>query len=72
MNGTPAQGGMTYGSPTLVPLVGGSAGGGGGWSGVGAGAGRIRINTTSGNATLTGGTVSPDTTTPCTTQGILH
>jgi hypothetical protein len=39
------------------------AGGGGG------GAGRIRINTQSGSATLTGATLSPDSTTSCVTQG---
>jgi len=40
-------------------------------TGGGGGAGWIRINTTSGSATLTGGVVSPDPTTPCTTQGTL-
>lgn len=42
-----------------------AAGGGGG------GAGRIRINTSSGQTTLTG-TVSPAASTPCTTQGTVH
>jgi hypothetical protein len=42
------------------------AGGGGG------GAGRIRINTTSGMATTTGGTVSPDLTTTCASQGMVR
>ncbi len=45
------------GSDTIVP------GGGGG------GAGRIRFNTKSGSATLTGATLSPDMTTSCLTQG---
>lgn len=40
-----------------------SAGGGGG------GAGRIRINTKSGAAMITGATLSPSTSTPCATQG---
>ncbi len=42
-----------------------ATGGGGG------GAGRIRINTASGSATITG-VVSPDMTTPCATQGKLN
>lgn len=42
-----------------------SAGGGGG------GAGRIRINTASGSADLTGATISPDPSTGCATQGKL-
>jgi hypothetical protein len=41
------------------------AGGGGG------GAGRIRLNSKSGAADLTGAVVSPPTTTPCVTQGTL-
>jgi hypothetical protein len=36
----------------------------------GGGAGYIRINTTSGKATLTGGTLSPSLSTPCATQGM--
>jgi hypothetical protein len=40
--------------------------------GGGGGAGRIRINTKSGSATLTGGVVSPDPSTSCTTQGKLN
>ena len=44
---------------------GDSAGAGGG------GAGRIRINTKSGQAVITG-KVSPATTTPCATQGTLR
>lgn len=43
-----------------------------GEGGGGGGAGRIRINTKSGMATLTGATLSPDATTACTTQGMLH
>jgi hypothetical protein len=42
-----------------------SAGGGGG------GAGRIRINTESGSADITGATISPDPSTGCATQGKL-
>jgi hypothetical protein len=41
------------------------AGGGGG------GAGRIRINSKSGAADLTGATLSPDATTSCVTQGAV-
>jgi hypothetical protein len=48
------------GSSTVIP---GGGGGGGGW---------IRINTRSGLATLTGATLSPDTTTRCATQGELR
>jgi hypothetical protein len=43
----------------------GSGGAGGG------GAGRIRINTASGIAMITG-SVSPDLTTPCATQDMIH
>lgn len=43
----------------------GSGGGGGG------GAGRIRINTKSSQATVSG-VVSPATSTPCVTQGTVH
>ncbi len=48
------------GSSTVIP---GGGGGGAGW---------IRINSASGAATLTGGTLSPGTTTPCATQGKLR
>jgi hypothetical protein len=34
--------------------------------------GRIRINTESGAADLTGATLSPSTQTPCATQGLLE
>ena len=46
--------------------AGSTAGGGGG------GAGRIRINTKSGAATLTGATLSPAASTTCATQGTIH
>ncbi len=46
--------------------AGSTAGGGGG------GAGRIRINTKSGMAALTGATLSPAATTPCATQGMTN
>jgi hypothetical protein len=55
--------GANGGDGTAMPIF--FAGGGGG------GAGRIRINTQSGSATLTGATLSPDATTPCVTQGTL-
>ena len=45
--------------------AGNAAGGGGG------GAGRIRINTSSGQATLSG-TLSPAASTACATQGAVH
>ena len=45
--------------------AGTSAPGGGG------GAGRIRINTTSGQAAITSGKLSPALTTSCATQGML-
>jgi hypothetical protein len=44
--------------------------GGTGFGAGGGGAGRIRINTASGSAVITG-IVSPDLTTPCATQGML-
>ena len=40
--------------------------------GGGGGAGYIRINTTTGMANTTGGTISPDLTTSCASQGMLH
>jgi hypothetical protein len=43
-----------------------------GEGGGGGGAGWIRINTTSGSATLTGGTVSPSAGTSCMSQGTLN
>jgi hypothetical protein len=46
---------------------GGSLGAGSG----GGGAGRIRINTSSGSADVTGGTLSPSLNTPCASQGTL-
>jgi hypothetical protein len=85
-NGTPASGGVgsslppvnTGGSGSAGTAIDGSAGqytgpslglgnyGGGG----GGGAGRIRINTTSGQATITG-VLSPAASTPCFSQGKL-
>lgn len=47
---------------SMTPRDSNSSGGGGG------GAGRIRINTTSGHATITG-VISPALTTPCATEG---
>ena len=55
----------TGGAFTVTAPLTSAAGGGGG------GAGRIRINTSSGQATLSG-TVSPAASTPCTTQGTVH
>jgi hypothetical protein len=49
-----------------TPCTGGNGAGGGG-----GGAGRIRINTASKAASLTG-TMSPDSTTQCLTQGDLR
>jgi hypothetical protein len=75
---TPAAGG----APTMTDH-GGNGGAGGtadGTDGVnatssgaggGGGAGRIRINTTTGQATLTGATLSPAAATSCLTQGML-
>jgi hypothetical protein len=40
-------------------------------AGGGGGAGRIRINTTTGQASLTGATLSPTAATSCLTQGML-
>lgn len=62
--GGPGSAGATVvGSPGTT-LASAASGGGGG------GAGRIRVNTTSGAATLAG-TISPDVTTACLTQGML-
>jgi hypothetical protein len=58
--------GATMNGTAAQPTMTSNEGGGGG------GAGRIRINTKSGSATLTGGTVSPGATTTCMTQGMLH
>jgi hypothetical protein len=57
--------GDTADATDAVSSQGASAAGGGG------GAGRIRINTSSGQATLTGATVSPSANTSCFTQGML-
>ena len=63
--GSTASGGAGKGSTTpMGSLNNGSAGGGGG------GAGRIRINSTSGNVSVSG-TVSPSLSTSCATQGKL-
>lgn len=65
--GNGSAGATTSGSPgTSTNMIPTCRGGGGG------GAGRIRINTKSGSAALTGGTLSPDPTSACTTQGQLH
>jgi hypothetical protein len=65
MGGTGSAGATINGG--AAPAAGGTgvAGGGGG------GAGRIRLNSMSGQADLTGGTFSPATTTACVTQGTL-
>jgi hypothetical protein len=62
--GGPGSAGATVVGSAGATLTGAASGGGGG------GAGRIRINTTSGAATLAG-TISPDATTACLTQGTL-
>jgi hypothetical protein len=68
VGGAGSAGAMTNG----VDAIGGALGSGNdGAAGGGGGAGRIRINTTSGSATITG-IVSPDLTTPCATQGTLQ
>ena len=71
----PAVGGVgSAGASTAGTLGGaGAACGGGDYAagGGGGGAGRIRINSATGAATITG-TLSPDTTTSCMTQGDLR
>jgi hypothetical protein len=67
----PSSGGDGSGGATIVGsagsfTLGNAAGGGGG------GAGRIRINTSPGNATLDGATISPDMSTPCATLGTVQ
>lgn len=73
---TAAAGGSPYGGAgsagTTINGAGGtSATGANNTGGGGGGAGRIRINTASGSAAITG-IMSPDLTTPCATQGMLH
>jgi hypothetical protein len=63
--GNGSGGALTDGTGAL-PRTDSSGGGGGG------GAGRIRINTRSGAAVLTGATLSPAMTTACATQGTLR
>jgi hypothetical protein len=53
------------GTTPAAPTTGGGAPAGGG------GVGRIRLNSRSGQATLTGATLSPAATTPCVTQGMI-
>jgi hypothetical protein len=65
LGGNGAAGKTINGSDGTNGEAGVDVGGGGG------GAGFVRINTSSGSATITG-TVSPDPTTPCVTQGTLH
>jgi hypothetical protein len=75
-NATPAAGGSPYGGAgsagTSVDGSPGTSGSGANQTGGGGGAaGRIRINSASGSATITG-IVSPDLSTSCATQGTLH
>jgi len=75
-NATAAAGGSPYGGAgsagtTVNGIAGTSSTGANEVGGGGGGAGRIRINTASGSATITG-VVSPDLTTPCATQGKLN
>jgi hypothetical protein len=75
-NATAAAGGSPYGGAgsagTTTSGANGTAGtGANAVGGGGGGAGRIRINTASGSATITG-IVSPALSTPCATQGTLH
>jgi len=74
-NATAAPGGSPYGGAgsagtTINGTAGTASTGANQVGGGGGGAGRIRINTASGSATITG-IVSPDLTTPCATQGKL-
>ena len=59
--GATINGGAAPGATTA-----GVAGGGGG------GAGRVRLNSASGQANLSGATFSPPATTACVTQGTVH
>ncbi len=75
-NATAAVGGSPYGGagsagPTITGSNGTASTGANNVGGGGGGAGRIRINTSSGSATITG-VVSPAMTTSCATQGTLQ
>jgi hypothetical protein len=75
-NATAAAGGTPYGGAgsagaTNNGTAGTASTGPNAVGGGGGGAGRIRINTSSGSATITG-IVSPAMTTPCATQGTLN
>jgi hypothetical protein len=63
--GSGGAGTTIAGSPGLTQAASTSGGGGGG-------VGRIRINSSAGSATTTGGTISPSLTTACATQGDLR
>jgi hypothetical protein len=63
--GPGAAGGTIDGASAMASTMSGSAGAGGG------GAGRVRINSSSGQADLTGATISPAATTSCFTQGTI-
>lgn len=65
-NGGNGSAGPTLNGTAGADMMGSTAGGGGG------GAGRIRINTTTGSATLAGAKLSPPSTSACATQGKLH
>lgn len=64
--GTGAAGATVDGASATAATTSSSAGGGGG------GAGRIRINSASGSADLTGATLSPAASTSCVSQGTTH
>jgi hypothetical protein len=73
---TPAAGGANGGAGSAGPTINGSLGviGDAGttfYGGGGGGAGYIRINAGAGGAILDAGTISPDLTTTCATQGML-
>jgi hypothetical protein len=75
-NAVAAAGAVPYGGAgSAGSTINGSAGSGGASNGQngggGGGAGRIRINTSSGSATITG-IVSPSMSTSCATQGTLN
>jgi len=72
LDGGTAAGGAGSGGTSVNGVNGGppDPGSGNVGGGGGGGAGRIRINTATGSATITG-VVSPDLSTPCATQGLL-
>ena len=75
-NSTAASGGVPYGGAgsagTAINGTSGTSGtGANATGGGGGGAGRVRINTSTGSASITG-TVSPAMTTACATQGTLN